>query len=278
MNNWGYLILIAALGVLAVAMLYARFASRSSGKSLHHAPVDLLFSSETISAAFPRELGVPVIEMPPIAEQEPEVRMGRASTDAVVLDESTAGTANRESDYLDELQEAAAGLAMLMRSSPVGRSEPMVFEPSEARSGIGGSVGDAAPESGDFTEVTSTKTGLATDFIIRESVAADGPMEGDADYSEGELTSGGDEGVAAVGGGSDESGKNLPPDMSVLSVREILGEEISDRIDQIDEGLDVLESLVCSIESSLRELESGVLENEAADRLEGEGESVPAAA
>ena len=39
-------------------------------------------------------------------------------------------------------------------------------------------------------------------------------------------------------------------------MREILGDQVSDRIEQIDEGLDALESLVRSIESSLRALDS----------------------
>ena len=53
MNTWGYLILIAALLLLAAAMLYARFASRSREKSLHHSPVELMFPYDTISAARP---------------------------------------------------------------------------------------------------------------------------------------------------------------------------------------------------------------------------------
>jgi hypothetical protein len=51
MNTWGYLLLIAALLLLAGVMLYARFASRSREKSLHHPPVDWEFSPMVISSA-----------------------------------------------------------------------------------------------------------------------------------------------------------------------------------------------------------------------------------
>ena len=41
MNTWGYLIFIAALLLVAALMLYARFASRSREKSLHHGVADI---------------------------------------------------------------------------------------------------------------------------------------------------------------------------------------------------------------------------------------------
>ena len=57
MNNWVYLILIAVLAILAVVMLYSRFAARSREKSFHHAPTRIMFSAETISGGAARYSG-----------------------------------------------------------------------------------------------------------------------------------------------------------------------------------------------------------------------------
>ena len=113
MNTLGYLLLIAVLLLLAGAMLYARFASRSREKSSHHAPVDWSLPS----------VAVPVEEESPEAEkeQEPFLRLGCAA--------KQEPSDERDRMYLDELQEADAGLAKLIRSSPVERTEPVIFAP-----------------------------------------------------------------------------------------------------------------------------------------------------
>jgi hypothetical protein len=126
MNTWGYLLLIAALLLLAGVMLYARFASRSREKSLHHAPVDWEFSPMVISSA-----PAPTEEIPLVSaefstpEAKPVLRLERTTAPAAATEPS------RGRDYMDDLQEAAAGLAKLMRSSPVARVEPVVFAPEE---------------------------------------------------------------------------------------------------------------------------------------------------
>ncbi len=126
MNTWGYLLLIAALLLLAGVMLYARFASRSREKSLHHPPVDWEFSPMVISSAPALTEEIPLVSSEasePAAE--PTLRLERPFVAATT-------EPSRERDYMDDLQEAAAGLAKLMRSSPVVRVEPVVFAPEEA--------------------------------------------------------------------------------------------------------------------------------------------------
>lgn len=126
MNTWGYLLLIAALLLLAGVMLYARFASRSREKSLHHAPVDWDFSPAVISSAPARTEETPLVTAElSTPEAEPVLRLERPAAPA-------AAEASRDRDYMDDLQEAAAGLAKLMRSSPVARVEPVVFAPEES--------------------------------------------------------------------------------------------------------------------------------------------------
>jgi hypothetical protein len=125
MNTWGYLLLIAALLLLAGVMLYARFASRSREKSLHHPPVDWEFSPMVISSAPALTEEIPLVSSEasePAAG--PTLRLERPFAAATT-------EPSRDRDYMDDLQEAAAGLAKLMRSSPVARVEPVVFAPEE---------------------------------------------------------------------------------------------------------------------------------------------------
>jgi hypothetical protein len=124
MNTWGYLLLIAALLLLAGVMLYARFASRSREKSLHHPPVDWEFSPMVISSApsLTEEVALVSSEASEPAAG-PTLRLERPF--------ATTTEPSRDRDYMDDLQEAAAGLAKLMRSSPVARVEPVVFAPEE---------------------------------------------------------------------------------------------------------------------------------------------------
>jgi len=127
MNSWGYLLLITALLVLAGLMLYARFTTRSREKSLHHAPFDWGFGS-------------PALDLPS-SEVEPRDSAVRAQLrpDRATGDEEASAAAPPPRDYLDELQEAAAGLAKLMRSSPAARPDPVVYAPqAEAEASHGG--------------------------------------------------------------------------------------------------------------------------------------------
>ena len=288
MNTWGYLILIAALLLLAAAMLYARFATRSREKSLHHAPVELMFPYETISAARPVENETGRINLPRGGKKlGTEIKVDRVPG---VKEE----TKKRESDYFDELQEAAAGLAMLMRSSPVGRSEPVVFAPDEIENEVIEEVVAAeeieeainAPEAGqvagalpDFVEehiADSVDEIVEVEALVEVKVVADEVVAAEsATLTETEAS------VEAINPliSDDEEGEiRLPAEIRIVTMRELLGDQVSDRIDQIDEGLDALESLVRSIESSLRALDSADLIDEDEDAEDNEGSMVSEAA
>lgn len=214
MNNWVYLILIAVLAILAVVMLYSRFAARSREKSFHHSPARIVFSAESISVAPLDEHGaaaipiagedvfsLPQIKPEPVEEPAPEnLRAERAK--------------NPESDYLDELQEAAAGLALLMRSSPVGRVAPVIFAPDGSKNPV---VLEAPVEAVDEA-VLGEPVNLDEMFVP----ASEGP------------------GLASD-----------PAEERIVPVREVLGEFVLEIVDRIDLELEALESLVVGIEMSL---------------------------
>ncbi len=238
MNTWGYLLSIAALLLLAGAMLYARFASRSRAKSLHHPPVDWSPSLAASSAD-------PVLE-----ERLPET----SAAEAVLRVESHMTSAKEESPvrdrvYLDELQEAAAGLAMLMRSSPVARAEPVVF----------------APETEDAEEVGEEAEALVEAIAESEEPFAAASFEADVrGVAETEADAGEVEAILALDGESapeetafrdtTEAGIEEEPVPQPRTLRELLGEAVAAQFDRIDEGLDALESLVLGIESGFASL------------------------
>lgn len=268
MNTWGYLILIAALLLLAAAMLYARFASRSREKSLHHSPVELMFPADSISAARSLENETGRIDLPR-GKKAPEIKVDRVAPPSITKDEVKDETKMRESDYFDDLQEAAAGLAMLMRSSPVGRTEPVIYAPEEVEAEVEIEVetGIVIEAEGGLEEIAvteevevSAKSGpvpaeLVTDIPVEEAVnerAVAEEIEIDPVIESEPIIE--EAGALVIGPGECEV--SLPVEVRVLTMREILGDQVSDRIGQIDEGLDALESLVRSIESSLRALDS----------------------
>jgi hypothetical protein len=308
MNTWGYLLLIAALLLLAGVMLYARFASRSREKSLHHPPVDWEFSPMVISSA------------PALTEEIPLVSSEASETAAgptLRLERPFAAATtepSRDRDYMDDLQEAAAGLAKLMRSSPVARVEPVVFAPEEAVAEE--AVADILEE--------ETFVALVEEPVIEAEVlpvAFDEPVVSEEEpISEEAGIVAGDLALQVVIEGATlevaaeieeivepaAAISEFPPQEvlserlvtedpvlveepvaaeirqeieapRVLSLRELLGETVADQFDRIDEGLDALESLVVGIESSLRELadiERGELDRESLE----EEDAVAAAA
>lgn len=130
-----YLLLILALVAVAGFMLYARF-SASREKALHHPPLNV--ATEEIELSEPEALepeasetknqivepDVDEVEIEdPVPDQLPAIRAEAITTEK--------NDDERKSEYLDELQEAAAGLAMLMRSSASNRTTPVVFAPEE---------------------------------------------------------------------------------------------------------------------------------------------------
>lgn len=296
MTSWGYLILIVALLGLAGVMLYARFASRSREKSLHHAPVDWVFPEEVISRAEREEGTKPEADVE-VATTLQEVAMAEEAADAKEIEdgegtdgvqvlaepvlrvgqnvsESKASAVDRrERDYIDELQEAAAGLAMLMRSSPVSRPQPVVFAPEETSShaALPEEV-PAAPSGEDQDEVIAIEEASAIVLVEEDEM----PVLEVAELVAGEAESVESNGLVAEGvevvivSVEEEAPLVIESDLIVeeelasafssqsslepRSLGEILGEAVLEQLGRIDEDLDALESLVLGIESSLRAL------------------------
>lgn len=290
MNTWGYLISIAALLLLAGVMLYARFASRSKGKSLHHPPVEWGLSHEAASQA-------------PLAEKKRQEASSALSVGAVLKIETACKVAGetRDRDYLDELQEAAAGLAKLMRSSPVARTEPVVYaplsealpeDPASGEDELDSVMADLEdvvaqdsevdlPESADAeVEVSATDLASVPEQVVLPTVE-EAPSELAAEIAEErgevseELTIVEEAGftVAEPVVAAEESDPVLDDELApVRSLAELLGENVAEQFSRIDEALDVLESLVLTLEaglSSLAQLESDELAEIPGEEEEG---------
>jgi hypothetical protein len=271
MNTWGYLLLITALLVLAGVMLYARFATRSREKALHHAPSDWNFGSESLDFS-PRSLEA----------EDPEVH-GRIRLDRVVAENEAAQAPPMTRDYLDELQEAAAGLAKLMRSSPAARPEPVVYAPAAEVSDISEveeepareesvAIADHPEEPGEIVvpgDATIASEAAHHDpAVLIEPVPDHAEAPGQALIVEPEALSSAPtfedfpedasfvtmESAFSGEGSEDERDEVVVaavPAPRVLGLRELLGDAVADQFDRIDAGLDALEDLVASIEENL---------------------------
>jgi len=260
-------------------MLYARFAARSREKSVHHAPADsgvLRFEEraeiseilQETAQSFPDPI---VMDLKPFRNELDEAK-------------EKEKPAKVEDTYFDELQEAAAGLAMLMRSSPTQqRSQPVVFETEESESGE--ITGDDSPVvdleeelvSSEIVEeeitavIADTKKLVAeveemsvetsSELVIEEVspteseelVSGEGDSMGEAMDKVEALLDGppvfsGEEESAFV---ADESNLDVGKDRLEM----VLGEKVAAQLVAIDSGLDELESLVVSIEDQLALLE-----------------------
>lgn len=252
MNTLGYLLVIAVLVVLAGLMLYARFSGNAREKALHHSPTGFLPVSDPVSfSQMPSgfadwspvesesgttEAAFVIPEPDGTPEAEPVLKLDRSS---VETRNDAAEARSFERDYIDELQEAAAGLAKLMRSSPVVRPEPVVFAPGADAPGAAApgvedefageeSGKDAAPEC-DTPELISEEEVESTEF-------SPGVL---AEPDEGIVL-----GLPAPG---EEVAIRPTP-----TTRELLGETVFAKIGEIDEALDALESLVESMSTGLR--------------------------
>lgn len=223
MNTWGYIVLIAMLAMLAGLMVYARLRMMAKEKSSHHTPVEPRistvaeekeseFSSEDTVAPVPAPQGDTAEEVSEEEVHDVEVVV------TPVCEKATDPSRKEESDYIDELQEAAAGLAALMRSSPVSRAQPVVF----------------APETGE-------------EEVEGEAEATAIPAEPAAGKEEaGELD------LAASGETEDEVREEVAEsEVTEFSLCELFGEEVGVQFESIDDGLDALEDLVAGLESSL---------------------------
>ncbi len=225
MDTWGYLFTIALLLVLAGVMLYARFSSGATAISLHHqAPGEARFYPTRISTA-------PVVPMS-LPQSEAPLRIDRPSI-------SVAPTPDpKEKDYLDELQEAAAGLAKLMRSSPVTRSEPVLFAPEEAITETEAADPVEIVEEVPLPEVELAVTVVESEAIVTVLEATERPEQ---------------EEISAP-----EQVESPVP----LSREQVLGEVTLGQLEKIDSALESLEDLVFSITAGLRELAGSGAESE----------------
>ncbi len=202
-----YLLLILALVFVAGLMLYIRF-STSRDKALHHAPLNVA-PGEPETSELESEIIEPAVEEVETEESVPN-QLPAIRAEAI---ESEKKDDERKSEYLDELQEAAAGLAMLMRSSASNRTTPVVFAPEEG-------------------EETTEAVAVEKSDIEEESEVVEAETEPEVEV-EVEV----------------EEISITEPEEKTLSV--LLGEEVADRFDQLDSDLEILEALVTDIESGL---------------------------
>jgi hypothetical protein len=150
-----------------------------------------------------------------------------ASVESLEKDEDL----ERKGEYLDELQEAAAGLAMLMRSSPVSEArDPVVFAPD--------AEGDESSNAPIPTGEESTEEPVIEEPVIEEPAAEVETEE---------------EAISEVAVSAGEVSTE-PADEKHSRILALLGDEVSEQFTRIDSGLNDLEDLVNRIESSLAEL------------------------
>jgi len=305
MNTWGYLILIAALLAVATLMLYARFSSRSREKSLHHG-LDGIFSggTDTMAPSVPDvvAVGEEIVEAGSgeFGPHDAAVAIDADASEARGLAGSSEGApepptvraevisapepeASPESSYMDELQEAAAGLAKLMRSSPLTtRAEPVVFAPEE-----GFAESEDAPS--ELSVDALLETGSSAEEldvpVARESEAAPaegGDLSADGFEADGERAGDPVERLAETEGAAEIPSLDAPslaedagagdPTPSLVgegacdppSRLTLLGEAVCAELERIDAGLDSLEELVVGMESSLAVWAEEGQENEVA--------------
>lgn len=324
MTTWGYLILIAALTFLAAIMLYARFANRSREKSLHHPPVDLMFPYETISVAPPAETDTAAVFLAGVdlaaSEGINDVTMDRLEPpfDRTAIPNKRAEQENR---YFDELQEAAAGLAMLMRSSPVGRTEPVIFAPESDESdfseleSLAAEIVKEVVASADLVEEPIAREEFALideSLVVPESAFEENEIpsseivienedvlaqdevvltQDEVVLTQDEVVLAQEDLVLALGEVvlaleneaiavenemlAHEEIALAHEEVVILSRAELLGDQVCEKLDLLDENLDALEALIFNIESSLRALD-GVSTGEAYPERHQEGVSVAA--
>ena len=255
MDNFAYLILIGALLALAAWMLYARFAARSRENSLHRGPAEASGKDYTEANSEDEAESTVIREEQALAVEEVKDidPVGTRPVGAEIVAVEETPEKKREGEYFDELQEAAAGLAVLMRSSPVSsRATPVVFAPEEESGTV--NLTDA---------VIDAEETIATSAMVSEPIAPKSGVVAD-ESNEEELTqpTGGKE-VEVI---SEEIEVSLPES----DIRVLLGDQVGDQFERIDSGLDALEELVLSIESGMTAFEG--LGEEQSARYDGESD------
>ncbi len=261
MNTWSYLILIAALFAVAALMLYARFSSRSRRKLLHHSFRDISANQLDRSDVDPEE-GLASDTSETFSEDKDTTKREIRQPNSALTAEPILGHHTEEEEYLDELQEAAAGLAMLMRSSPVlDRTSPVVFAPEdeglvEEESGETilipkiETVAETNVESEGTTEVEAealldgneVEANVRSEPLVAEAIfpEAESGVQDESELEDATTAAEEDEEVLAVSA-----------ERSSLTLPEIVGEEVAGQFSEIDESLNALEMLVSGIETCL---------------------------
>ena len=240
MDIFGYMVLIGALLALTAWMLYARFAARSRENSLQHGPdeasvndyTEPITEDEVESSAIGEEQVLAVEEVEDIDS------VGTRPVGAEIVAVEETPEKKREAEYLDELQEAAAGLAVLMRSSPVSRrATPVVFATEEESKKV--DLTDAATDAATDAEGT-----LSTSVMVSEPPA---PKSGaGADESNDEELAPPAEGIEV-----EDISEEIEVAVPRSDIRVLLGDKVGDQFERIDSGLKALEELVLSIESGM---------------------------
>ena len=240
MDIFGYMVLIGALLALTAWMLYARFAARSRENSLQHGPdeasvndyTEPITEDEVESSAIGEEQVLAVEEVEDIDS------VGTRPVGAEIVAVEETPEKKREGEYLDELQEAAAGLAVLMRSSPVSRrATPVVFATEEESKKV--DLTDAATDAATDAEGT-----LSTSVMVSEPPA---PKSGaGADESNDEELAPPAEGIEV-----EDISEEIEVAVPRSDIRVLLGDKVGDQFERIDSGLKALEELVLSIESGM---------------------------
>ena len=240
MDIFGYMVLIGALLALTAWMLYARFAARSRENSLQHGPDEASVNDYTEPIAEDEVESSVIGEDQALAVEEVEDidSFGARPVGAGIVAVEETPEKKREGEYLDELQEAAAGLAVLMRSSPVSRrATPVVFATEEESKKV------------DLTDaVTDAEETLSTSVMVSEPLAP--KSGGGADESN-------DEELAPPAGGIEMEDISEEIEVAVprSDIRVLLGDKVGDQFERIDSGLEALEELVLSIESGMTAFE-----------------------
>ena len=240
MDIFGYMVLIGALLALTAWMLYARFAARSRENSLQHGPDEASVNDYTEPITEDEVESSVIGEEQVLAVEEVEDidSVGTRPVGAEIVAVEETPEKKREGEYLDELQEAAAGLAVLMRSSPVSRrATPVVFATEEESKKV--DLTDAATDAATDAEGT-----LSTSVMVSEPLAPKGG-EG-ADESNDEELAPPAEGIEV-----EDISEEIEVAVPRSDIRVLLGDKVGDQFERIDSGLKALEELVLSIESGM---------------------------
>ena len=273
-------------------MVYTKFATRFRGRqdsTVDENPVNdtVEFTPAVISAA--EEDNADSSEEETVAFEELEAETPLVHADPIVVEEAKEEKRPAVDGYYDDLQEAAAGLAMLMRSSTSSAGEGaarFVVEPEEYEGEIESTPDAIVEEERDIPSVETIEIpveyglGDAADEIegaeapegrvsseefeieIKSTVGETAKIE-----AEDEPVLEEEEGIELES--SEETVLESVIEEVVVEQRKIdLGAEVTDRIEKIDSGLDALEELVASIEASLASFSplTDELENEAGEQ------------